>query len=326
MKILPLIAALNLLAAPAIAQTCGGVDLIETLSAEDSETVAAAVADVPFADGILFEATRGGDTVTVIGTLHIPDSRHAATLARIEARVEAADILLLEATKEDEAAILAMTAERPDLFFLTDGPSLIDILGPEDWDIAKDRFSEIGMPGILGAKLRPWYANMVLGLPPCVTSLMASGQPGLDRMIEDRAETAGVPIAALEDAREMIAMMAGGEDAEDAEALRLTLRSDMTGAEMTSTLIENYFEGDVWDVMALTRLLAERDMPGQGAALFDDFTGALIDRRNAQWEAALPAFIDGRDAVIAVGAAHLPGETGVLRALERAGYSVRPLP
>ena len=51
---------------------------------------------------------------------------------------------------------------------------------------------------------------------------------------------------------------------------------------------------------------------------------SLLIGRNEEWEALLPVLIDGGDAVLAVGAAHLSGETGVLRALERAGYEVSP--
>ena len=44
-----------------------------------------------------------------------------------------------------------------------------------------------------------------------------------------------------------------------------------------------------------------------------------------KWEAKLPDLLEGKNAVLAVGAAHLSGETGVLRALERMGYDVEPL-
>lgn len=49
---------------------------------------------------------------------------------------------------------------------------------------------------------------------------------------------------------------------------------------------------------------------------------ALIYNRNADWITKMPALMAQKPTLFAVGAAHLPGERGVLNLLRKAGYSV----
>lgn len=51
----------------------------------------------------------------------------------------------------------------------------------------------------------------------------------------------------------------------------------------------------------------------------------MLDKRNREWVAKLPTVMQKESSFIAVGAAHLAGENGVLHLLKKAGYRVRPL-
>ena len=48
----------------------------------------------------------------------------------------------------------------------------------------------------------------------------------------------------------------------------------------------------------------------------------LVDNRNADWLTKMPALMAQKPTLFAVGAAHLPGEKGVLNLLRQAGYTV----
>lgn len=52
----------------------------------------------------------------------------------------------------------------------------------------------------------------------------------------------------------------------------------------------------------------------------------LIDNRNADWLTKMPAIMQDKSTLFAVGAAHLIGEKGVLNLLREAGYNVSPYP
>lgn len=307
----------------AFAQGCGTADLISELDAADRERLDALVAPHPFAEGNLWVAEKDGHEVTVVGTIHVPDPRLEGMLARLEERVKSADLLVLEVTSDDEAALASLSAEEPEMFFIMEGPTLIDLLGPEDWALAEARLSEMGIPGFLGAKFRPWYMTMTLAMPPCALEALKSGERGLDRRIEGLAESAGVSTVSLDDARAVLELFAEGTREEHLELLRMTLRTQTDSAASTSTFVEAYFDGRAREAWEFVRIQIDEMEIENGEELFEETNEKILVGRNRAWEAKLPGLIDGKDAVIAVGAAHLSGEDGVLRALERMGYSVR---
>ena len=51
----------------------------------------------------------------------------------------------------------------------------------------------------------------------------------------------------------------------------------------------------------------------------------LLYARNADWAEKIPAIIADTPTLFVVGAAHLPGERGVLKLLKDKGYVVEPL-
>jgi hypothetical protein len=55
------------------------------------------------------------------------------------------------------------------------------------------------------------------------------------------------------------------------------------------------------------------------------FTELLLDRRNRNWVVKMQELMAGKSLVFAVGAGHLPGEQGVIKLLQKAGYKVEPV-
>ncbi|MCG6882415.1 MAG: TraB/GumN family protein, partial [Silicimonas sp.] len=110
---------------------------------------------------------------------------------------------------------------------------------------------------------------------------------------------------------------------EQIEGLRMMLSMKVENDAELTTMVERYFLGKAREVVEYSRMtLEETDIPIE---VFDEMMQSILEDRNAAWEPKIVALVEGKDAVIAVGAAHLSGESGVLRALERAGYQVEPL-
>ena len=197
---LRLLAIATLAPIAAMAQSCGTTDLIAELGAEDRARLDTLVAPHVYSTGNLWRAEKGGTEVIVAGTLHIPDPRLAQMVEAIRPHLENADVLIIEATSEDEAALAGLAAAKPEFFFITEGPTLIDLLGPDDWGRTKERLAALGVPGFLGAKFQPWYMNLTLAIPPCAMALIQSGAKGFDRQLEAIALESGIAIASLDDA------------------------------------------------------------------------------------------------------------------------------
>ncbi len=307
----------------ALAQSCGTRDLIAELGPDDRDALDGLVAPYAYAEGNLFTATKSENTVTVIGTLHLPDPRHADTIAQIRPSLENADLLILEASSEAQAEIQRMTATDPEIFFLTEGPTLIDLLSEDEWARLTEILSPYGIPGFMAAKFKPWFLGMTLSVPPCAMADIQRGGKGLDLLLENIAKNNAVPIAELDDLDQLMDLLAGDPLEKQIDGLRMMLSMKMENDAELTTMVERYFQGKAREVVEYSRLTLEnKNIPEE---LFDELMQGILEDRNIAWEPKIVELVEGKDAVLAVGAAHLSGETGVLRALERAGYEIERL-
>lgn len=306
------------------AQACGTENLLDSLSTADRERLDVLVSKHPFPEGIVFDAKKPGSKVTVVGTIHIPDPRLDPIVEDVRASLTSADLLILEATSEDQKGLQTYAAEQPELFFLTEGPTLIDMLSEEEWADITDRLAAIGVPGFLAAKFKPWYLSMTMAVPPCIMQQVASGAKGLDARLEGIARDADVEIATLDDIEALLELLAGDTLEEQLDGLRLSMELQGDGDAMTSTLVESYFQGRIRETWELGRIMIEDSGIENALQLFEDMNNDILIGRNASWEPKIASLVEGKNVVLAVGAAHLSGESGVLRALERAGYTITP--
>ncbi len=315
--------ALFLLPALASAQSCGTRDLIAELDPATRAELDALVAPHAYAEGNLYKAEKPGSSVTIVGTLHLPDPRHSAIVERVRPALADADVLILEASSEAQEQIQSMAATQPEMFFFTEGPTLIDLLTEEEWSEIQQALSPYGIPPFMAAKFQPWFLGMTLAVPPCALADIQSGGQGLDMLLETEALGLDIPIAELDNVDDLMNLLAGDPVEKQLEGLRLWLAMKESGdAEMT-TLVERYFQGKAREVLEYSRLtLEDKNVPVE---MFDEMIQAILEDRNVAWEPKVAKLVEGKDAVLAVGAAHLSGESGVLRALERAGYTITRL-
>ena len=308
----------------AAAQVCGTINLTDEFTPAETAFLEGQIEGVPYAEGLIWRASKEGSDVVVVGTLHIPDARFDPIVETLTPEIAGSDLLILEATREAEAEMAQMAATNPELFFLTSGPSLIDLLEPAEWDQLSAELAQRGIPGVVAAKFQPWYASLVMAVPMCALTAMQAGETGLDRRLETVAEAAGIEVASLEGLEAVLSAFTGETIEDQLEGLRITLGTQDPENANTSTLVELYFEEQTRASWEVSRVLIEREGIEDGLQMFDEIEQSLLIDRNVTWEPVMNGLIEGKDAVLAVGAAHLSGETGVLRALERAGYTVAP--
>lgn len=322
----PLLAALILWVAAPLHAACTGVDLIDALPAADRAAVEAEAARQPFAAGNFWRVTRGDEQAVVVGTYHLNDPRHDASVARLRPIIESAQTLLVEASPAEEARLKEAMAKDPSLM-LSDGPTLPERLTEDEWRMLSDALRARGIPPFMAAKFAPWYVSMTIAIPPCAMA-EAQNPDGLDRRAMRVAEAAGVPIAALEPWDTVFGLFADlGED-EQLAMIRTALPLEDRVADLAVTLSGRYFTGEsrkVWEYMRLE----SHDMPGytpeSADAEFARMEETLILGRNRAWIPVIETALARGPAVVAVGALHLPGQDGVLALLERRGFRVEPL-
>ncbi len=308
---------------------CRGDDLIAALAAGDRADLDAVAAGHAYADGNLWRATKPGSTVYVVGTLHLYDPRMDAMMQTIAPLIEAADLVLVEAGREEIAALQSAVAARPELLFRPTGPTLPEVLSKPEWQALSAELKARGIPPFLASKFQPWYVSMLLGLPACAMDQLQSASSGLDELIMRRAEAAGVPIRALEPYDTVFRIFADLSLEDQLDMIRVSLAAAQAADDQFATLIAAYFAGKHRLIWEFTRAQAAQ-LPGiDPAKLEQDFLlmeRALLTGRNQSWMAVLQPAVEGADVVVAVGAAHLSGDLGVLNLLAKSGYELTRLP
>lgn len=326
--VLRLLAVLSVLvlSQPALAE-CAGTDLRATLSPAERAQIEADLAATPYAQGNHWRATRGDRVIHLIGTMHLADPRLEAPLSRLRDVVLGADLLLLEMTAEDEAALQTRLSTDPDLLLLAD-TSLPELLSEDEWARMSDALAARGMPPFMAARFQPWYVSMLLAVPPCAMTPELTAD-GMDGQIEAMAQEAGIPRAALEDVETVFDAFADQPRDMQVNMMLSGLVDPQISEDLFATLLASYFDEAPAESWLMSALLAERYTPiaaEAAAEIFDTMETQLLVDRNRAW---IPVLLDAsasHDTVVAAfGAAHLPGADGVLALLAKEGFTLERL-
>ncbi len=315
-----------LLGGPAAAQ-CTGVNLIDALPDETRAILRARADAVPFPRGNFWRASRDGQTVTLIGTYHLDDPRHEATMAAFGPLLDTATALLVEAGPEEEAALQESLARDPSVILAPEGESLAETLPPEEWKALSAELKARGIPAFIGARFRPSYVSVLLALPPCAMAAAANPN-GLDKRLIAAAREKGVPVMAMEPFDTALGIFTALDAEVQEDQIRAALALAETGDDQLVTLAEAYFAGDSRIIWEWTRHISE-GLPGMTpekvAADFAMTEEILITRRNHTWVPVIEDAAAKGPIVAAFGALHLSGETGILRLLQLDGWTLTPI-
>jgi uncharacterized protein YbaP (TraB family) len=251
----------------------------------------------------LYRAEKGGRTIHVLGTVHLgiaptrlPDSVWTA--------LEAAPIFVMETDTHDVAGQF-------DALMRKDGRTLDQELGPEYWP---------KLEAALGAELATGIKGMKTSVAVILLQVRAMPMTApMDEELRTRAGAAGARVEFLELSSFQDALL---DKWLDVRALRATL-DDLTGTdEGILQLLTAYARGDEAAVVALSGDRTAWAASGRSDAEFDQMNREILLDRNAAWIAPLEALAGEGNVFCAVGAAHLFDDGGVLRLLERRGWTV----
>lgn len=319
----PVFLALLLVLPGALRAACQGDDLRDALTPQQHAGMEAEIAAAPFGRGNYWIARRGSRTVHVIGTLHVNDPRMDALERRLAPVIAGADLLLLEASPAEKAAFERELGLTPELTLITEGPSLIDRLPPQEWQALSEQLHRQGIPPWMAAKMRPWFRAMSLSIPRCVMQVK-DYRNGLDLRLAALADRAGVAVRSLEDPMDVIRMLDADPLEEQIRHLRIYTALLGGGEDLFQTTAEAYFDQEPLAALLLSRqaFLGTEGLPqAERRQLWQRSMRGLLDQRNRAWIPVIEAAA-GETIVVAAGALHLPGEAGVLNLLQQQGYAL----
>lgn len=262
--------------------------------------------------GLFLYAVHGpGGVSHLLGTMHVGFGFEEVLTEEARARFADAKRVMLEAdvTGSDPSRMLQSA-------LLPEGQSLRALLGEESWN---ELVALLGaqIPPPMLERLKPWMPATMLGVAQIQSALQEIKPDSAGRMMDlelmETAKKRGLSLGYLETVEDQLAMFDAIPLEEQVRELRRTM-ADMD-KEHGEQLLQAFARGDE---AALTAQLFDPEQLAQAPGFYE----VVLFRRNERWMPILERELSQGGAFIAVGAAHLLGERGVLEMLRARGYRV----
>lgn len=326
-------AAFSILAGAGWGAECAGSNLIAALPEADRVWVREQAEAVPYHQGILWRASKGDARILLIGTYHFAHPMHGETMRAVMPDLAAANRLLVELGPQEEAQLQSAMLSDPALMMDLNGPTLPERLDKDKWTDLSKAMQARGVPAVMASRMRPWYVATLLAMSPCAMEQIRQGggpMDGLDRQLIAGAGAAGIPVEALEPWDTVIRIFSGLTPQEEIDMILYSLPVASYADDYTTTMKDAYAAGDIWQIWEFGRLDGYHNsgLPkAEVDRMLADAEEILMKERNRAWiapltAAAQDAAASGQGVVAAFGALHLPGDQGVLRLLERDGWTI----
>ncbi|MBM4129614.1 TraB/GumN family protein [bacterium] len=264
----------------------------------------------------LWEATGPQAKVTMAGSIHVGRADFFPLPAPYVEAFAAAPVLAVEldpTAPGNQARVLQLMTGRG---MLPDSLTLRDRLTPENWERLKQAAADHGLPAAVYERLQPGLAAMVLMMQAYLRQGL-DPELGIDKLFLDAARTEGRTVRELETIDAQMALFLDIDDELDDVFMAHMLADLGRLGELTEAMIAAWRSGDA---AALDALLQEQ--AGTDPRL-EAWYGRLLDDRNAAMADSVDAWLRGdHDVFMVVGAGHFSGEGGVVRRLERLGWTV----
>ena len=307
---------------------CTGENLLDQLAETDPDThakVLAEGADIVNGDTILFRLDKDGLPPSFLfGTMHMTDPRVTELPTHARNAFERSDAVVIETTEildptKSQMALLS----RPELTMFTDERRISDFLDADDETRLKAGLARRGVQLALIDRMKPWLVAAMVALPECETARKKAGQSILDIALARDAEAAGKELVGLETIIEQLEAMASLPMEFHVRGLVETVALGETIDDVIETMIALYDEGQIGLVWPVLRVFTPETAGDEGG--YADFEATMINARNHNMAERAAPWLEKGGAFIAIGALHLPGEEGLAKLFEDAGYRVTPV-
>ena len=266
-----------------------------------------------------------GHTLYLFGTIHVGDGRSEAVLEKIAPTMDACDALALEFDLNEYQSDLEMQMQSVMTFVLPDS-EVTDVIPADVFAETKDLLTEAGVynKALLRYNVQFWSTLVDQAVMMLYCDL--SPEKAMDSMLCARAYANEQTVHSVESAQAQYDLLNSMSDELAVTSIRDTLSVKDTYGENLTEMYELWLSGDT---DALTAFLETEDEPDPETyspeliAEAEAFNKALTEDRNDGMLVKAEEYLSSGETVfLAVGAAHMPGEHGLVRLLTNAGYTV----
>jgi uncharacterized protein YbaP (TraB family) len=244
----------------------------------------------------------------LFGTMHVLCAEDARLSDSLKAVIAHCDEVYLEIDFSDMSKMLgAMKYMR-----MNDSKKLSDLLSPKDYERVKTYFSQHSpmLPFGMLERFKPIIVSSLIE----EESLGCKSTDGMELVI--MKELHNKPVRGLETAEFQASLFDSIPYEEQARNLVSYIDSSEQNKKTTMELAELYKKQDLDGLDSLS----QKGDPGM-----DNYMDLLLYGRNRKWAAYLATVLPQKSLLVAVGAAHLPGDKGVINLLRKQGYTLTPV-
>jgi uncharacterized protein YbaP (TraB family) len=262
--------------------------------------------DIPYGSGLLWRIESGnGPPSHIFGTMHSQDFLATRLPPQVRLALAQSTRLAMEVVPDDEANRIFFES-----IYFTDDRRLPDLLPADLYARLLRLTPDYGIdPGKI-ERLQPWAAFTLIGRP------RPTGSPTLDMVLYQTALMMGKPVTGLESMEELIAALASLQLSDQLTILADTICNHVSILRDAQQLLQMYLQGDLAGIVRLN------EQPHADEGVFQRFMQEILYDRNTLMLERMRGLLAEGGVFIAVGALHLPGERGLLIALEREGYKL----
>ena len=191
---------------------------------------------------------------------------------------------------------------------------LSDFLTPEEYQRVKDYFNNNNsmMPFAVMETFKPFFISSLIS----EQSMDCGEKEGMEQAIIRESKQYNKEIKGLESVAFQASVFDSIPYDQQAKELVKSIDSMDRNNKLARELVTVYKMQDLKKIEELTNK-EEGGISG--------FMDLLLYNRNADWAEKINRIMQEDAVLFAVGAAHLPGERGVLNLLRKKGYTVRPM-
>jgi uncharacterized protein YbaP (TraB family) len=260
-------------------------------------------------NSLLWEIT--GDSLKassyLFGTMHVKDKRaylfHDSLMLKLKAcKTFAGEIVL------DKGAAKEVSSD----LLLPPGKELKNLLTEKEYKKVKKYCNKnIGALSLFVNKIKPIFTSALIS-----ESLLENDMPkALDEYLQDKAKEYNLTVKGLETIQEQMKVLNGLSVEEQAKMLVEQIDNIEKERKEMQRMADVYASQDLDSIYTFVQT---PEMQGE-------FGDALIKDRNIIMTERLEKLLKSETVFCAIGAAHLPGENGVLNLLRKKGYILRAI-
>jgi uncharacterized protein YbaP (TraB family) len=256
--------------------------------------------------GLLWKIEASGAPPSYLfGTIHTDDARVTDFSPKFK-----------QAFKESQDFMMEVLPPRDMTPIFMKQGSLKDVLRPEELEQVRQLAEMHAIQSDIALRMKPWLLAAIFSLP------RAQSPFTLDILLFGLASGSGKRVMGLEDAEAHFGALDSLSDAEQLILLRAALeQTPEEKARDFEAVVQAYLGKEIETIAAVD----EKRLGGISPELWEKVRALLLDRRNVHMAEGIIRQMKQSRVFVAVGAAHLPGEGGLLDRLRKAGYRLTPI-